>query len=116
MEDYVRAVYDELGPGYSESVYHNAFEVVLRQNSVQYETERVVPIMFKEHAVGNVRCDLIVHGASPEVPATIVEFKAVAKLRPCDVLQLKNYLKLTGIAHGLLVNFGPSLEIQSITE
>ena len=113
MEDYVRAVYDELGPGYSESVYHNAFEVVLRQNSVQYETERVVPIMFKEHAVGNVRCDLIVHGDSS---STIVEFKAVAKLRPCDVLQLKNYLKLTGIAHGLLVNFGPSLEIQSITE
>jgi GxxExxY protein len=50
-----------LGPGYSERVYHNAMEVVLRKNGVPYETERIVPIVFEGHTIGNLRADIIIN-------------------------------------------------------
>jgi len=33
-----------LGPGYSERVYHNGMEVLLRKAGIPYETERIVTI------------------------------------------------------------------------
>lgn len=104
MEAIANHVYTQLGAGYSEAVYHRAFEVMLRKNGIQYETERIVPIVFEGHVIGNVRCDLIVGD-------TIVELKSISKLRDQEKQQITNYLKLTGMKRGLLVNFGPSLEV-----
>lgn len=104
MQAIAEHVYNTLGAGYSEAVYHRAFEVMLRKYGMQYETERIVPIMFENHVIGNVRCDLIVGDI-------IVELKSISKLRDQEKQQLTNYLKLTGLKRGVLVNFGPSLEI-----
>lgn len=92
-------VWDSLGPGYSERVYHNAFEVALRMNSVNYETERIIPIFFQGHNVGNVRADLILD------QHMIVELKSIVKLKEENRNQIRNYMKLTGINSGMLVNF-----------
>ena len=89
----------ELGPGYSERVYHNALEVLLRKNNIPYETERIIPIVFQGHTIGNLRGDLIVDGK------LIVELKAVKSLTSQNTTQAHNYIKLTGIPHALLVNF-----------
>jgi GxxExxY protein len=94
-------IYENLGPGYSESVYHRAFEVLLRKNGVPYETERIVPIVFEGHTIGNLRVDLIVNGTC------IVELKAIAKLNESAKIQTKNYMRLTGLTNALLVNFPP---------
>ena len=106
-------VWDSLGPGYSERVYHNAFEVALRMNSVSYETERIIPIFFQGHNVGNVRADLIIE------QSMIVELKSVVKLKDDNRNQIRNYMKLTGITKGMLVNFpsvsGP-VEIEVFTD
>ena len=71
IQQYARHVYKVLGPGYSERVYHNAMEVVLRKNGVHYETERIVPIVFEGHTIGNLRADLILNNK------TVVELKSV---------------------------------------
>ena len=71
IRDYAEHVYKVLGPGYSERVYHNAMEVVLRKNGVHYETERIVPIVFEGHTIGNLRADLILNNK------TVVELKSV---------------------------------------
>ena len=92
-------VWDSLGPGYSERVYHNAFEVALRMNSVNYETERIIPIFFQGHNVGNVRADLILD------QHMIVELKSIVKLKEENRNQIRNYMKLTGLKSGMLVNF-----------
>ena len=42
----------------------------------------------------------------------VIECKAVDKLIDIHELQLKNYLKATGIEVGLLLNFGRQLEIR----
>lgn len=92
-------VWDSLGPGYSERVYHNAFEVALRMNSVNYETERIIPIFFQGHNIGNVRADLILD------QHMIVELKSVTKIKEENRNQIKNYMRLTGLSIGMLVNF-----------
>jgi GxxExxY protein len=95
-------IYRNLGPGYSERVYHNAFEVILRKKGIQYESERVIPIMFMGHAIGNVRADLVIEGE------TVVELKSIKNLTSSTRIQVDNYMKLTGLKKGLLVNFqGP---------
>jgi GxxExxY protein len=92
-------VWDSLGPGYSERVYHNAFEVALRMNSVSYETERIIPIFFQGHNVGNLRADLVID------QCVIVELKSVVKLKEENRNQIKNYMKLMSLDTGILVNF-----------
>lgn len=94
-----RQVYSQLGPGFSESVYHNAMEVLLRKASYEYETERIVPIEFEGHTIGNLRADLIVN------KSLIVELKAVKALTPGMQTQVKKYLQLLDLSQGLLVNF-----------
>ena len=96
-------VYRELGPGYSERIYHNAMEVLLRKNGIPYETERIIPVVFEGHTIGNLRGDLIVD------KNMIVELKAIKSLGPQNTIQAKNYIKLTGIPRAILVNFPQSL-------
>ena len=42
----------------------------------------------------------------------ILELKSIKELHPANEAQLTNYLKGTGIEIGLLINFGPSVEIK----
>ena len=109
MEDikkYANHVYTTLGFGHSERIYHNAMEVMLRKHNIQYETERIVPITFEGHVIGNMRADLIVENN------IIVELKSTKSLNESMKQQLKNYLKLTGLTQGLLINFPQILSDQ----
>lgn len=96
---FAKQVFSELGPGYSEAVYHRAMEVLLRKNNIPYETERIVPIKFQNHVIGNMRIDLIVNNE------VIVELKAISKINEAAKIQAGNYLHLTGLQSALIVNF-----------
>lgn len=98
-------IYEKLGSGYSERVYHNAFEVLLRRDQIPYETERIVPIVFEGHTIGSLRADLIVDGT------IVVELKAIKSLGSTQVQQCTNYLNLLNLNQGLVINFPqPSTE------
>jgi GxxExxY protein len=99
LEVLVRAVWEELGPGYTESIYHNALEVLLRRNGVSYETERIIPVCFQNHVVGNLRADIILQDC-------IIELKSVKSLTEPNRTQIKLYMKLLKVERGILVNFG----------
>lgn len=92
-------IWRSLGPGYSESVYHCAFEVGLRKAGVYYETERIVPVYYEGQNVGHVRADLIVDRS------VVLELKSVSKLNEVYRIQTRNYLKLLGLDRGFLINF-----------
>jgi GxxExxY protein len=94
-----RKIWETLGPGFSERVYHNAFEVELRLRGIFYETERILPITYEGHNVGNLRADLVIDGQ------TIVELKSTTKLKEEFENQARNYMRLTGIPSALLINF-----------
>jgi len=107
MLDLIKQVWAELGPGYTESIYHNALEVTLRLNGIQYETERIIPVTYKGHVIGNLRADIILNDC-------IIELKSVRALTEPNRDQIRNYMKLLNVSKGILVNFGPHLEIEEI--
>ena len=117
MEEFLknisRKIFEKLGPGYSERVYHNAFEVELRLAGIQYETEKILPVIYEGHTVGNLRADLIIEGR------TIVELKSVTKLKDEFRNQVRNYSRLTGLESGYLVNFpcvAGEVEVEHVTD
>lgn len=103
MENFLKIIstkiFEKLGPGYSERIYHNAFEVELRLRGIQYETEKILPVLYEGHTIGNLRADLIIEGR------TIVELKSVARLKDEFRNQVRNYANLTGLESGYLINF-----------
>ena len=94
-------IYSQLGPGFSERVYHNAMEILLRKDSIPYESERIIPIDFEGHNVGNLRADIIVN------KELVLEFKAIKSLTEASEIQAQNYLRLTGLKNALLINYPP---------
>ena len=112
IEALAKRIYTQLGSGYSERVYHNCMEVVLRKEGVQYESERIIPIYFEGHVVGNLRGDIIINNE------IVLEFKAVKTLNEVMESQVRNYLRLTQLKTGYLINFplhpGQMVEIRRI--
>jgi GxxExxY protein len=53
-------VYQKLGDGWGEEVYQKAMEVILREEGIDYEEQRVLPITFRGKVVGRGYPDLIV--------------------------------------------------------
>lgn len=89
-----------LGVGFLEKVYENGLAHRLEKAGMDVRTQ--VPIRVADEdgfVIGDYVADLLVDGV-------LVELKAVSALSPAHVAQLLNYLKATGIRHGLLVNFG----------
>jgi GxxExxY protein len=104
----LKNIHETLGPGYSEAIYHNALEVELRQMNIPYETERIIPIFYHDHVIGNLRADIIVDRSF------VIELKAVRSLTDEHIEQVRRYLRLTGLSRGLAVNFGKKLEMREV--
>ena len=110
-------IYNSIGPGYNEVIYHRAFEVGLRLNNIAYESEVVTPVIYQSHTIGHGRVDLIVHDLDTSnainalqpgaFTSVIIELKAIANLNNTDsIIQIKNYMKQHSIKDGLIINFG----------
>jgi len=93
-------VHRVLGPGLFERVYEPCFHYELGVRKLQFETQRVVRVLYKGMRFGaTYRVDLIVEGA------IVVEMKSVAALLPVHSAQVLTYMKLTNCPFGLLINF-----------
>lgn len=101
-------VYNELGEGFLESVYHNAMCIALNQAGLRSEREVALPVFFRGQVVGDFRADLIVSDC------VIVELKTVRALDHSHEAQLFHYLRSTKIEVGLLLNFGPRPQFKRI--
>jgi len=93
-------VHTVLGPGLLESVYAAALTYELRKREFRVATEVAIPVLYEGVDLGlHFRADLVVDGR------VILELKSVQALAPIHSKQLLNYLKLTGLPAGLLLNF-----------
>ena len=101
VKSFADEIYSQLGPGYSERVYHNAMEVLLRSKGIPYESERIVPVEFMGHVIGNLRADIIINNE------VVLEFKTIKTLNESAEVQGHNYLRLTGLKTAFLINFPP---------
>lgn len=92
-------VMKELGPGFLERVYKNALLMAMRQKELQVEVERSYNVIFRGKIIGRYVADLVVNDT------VIVELKCCENLIGEHQAQLFNYLKVSGLPVGLLVNF-----------
>ena len=90
----------QLGPGFLEKVYKNAMVVELRKLKLNFETEKLIQVLYDGIVVGEYRTDIVVEGK------LILELKATQDLSIANEVQLVNYLTSTQIDDGLLINFG----------
>ena len=67
-------VYNELGGGFLESVYHEALRIALKQAGLRVAIEVPVPVYFRGEVVGNFRADAIVN------ECVLLELKAIQVL------------------------------------
>lgn len=97
-------VYNELGYGFLESVCQAAMVMALTQSRLQVEQNVPFQVWFRGVSIGSFAADLIVAGK------VIVEIKSASALHPWNEAQLLNYLRVSSIEVGLLMNFGPKPE------
>ncbi len=94
-------LHNELGNGFSEKVYQDAFEVLLKENQIPYEREKHSQIVFHgvtlEH---DYFFDFLCYGK------IVVEMKACHELLKEFESQVINYTHAGGYQLGLLLNFG----------
>jgi GxxExxY protein len=99
-------VYNCLGYGFIESVYHNAVILELVKSRLKVESEKSIAVYYEGQIVGNFSADLVVESK------VIIELKARERLVEAHEAQLLNYLRSTKIEIGLLLNFGKSPEFK----
>ena len=93
-------VHTELGPGLLESAYENCLAYELRQNGMYIETQKPLPLVYKDVKLDcGYRIDLLV---DREV---VVEIKATNGIHDLHLAQTLTYLKLLNKEIGLLLNF-----------
>ena len=102
-------VMNELGTGFLESEYKNALFIAIKEKGLKIEVEKRFEVIFRNRKIGLYVADLIVE------EKVIIELKCCESLHGEHQAQLINYLKVSGILVGLLVNFGgDSLEWKRI--
>jgi GxxExxY protein len=92
-------VHQELGRGFRERIYHEAYRLELASRGISFESEKRILVKYKEWSIPGQKIDLIVEGL------VLVELKTVPKLRSFHRDQVISYLRTTGLRVGLLMNF-----------
>jgi len=99
-------VYNTLGYGFIEQIYHNAMIIELAAAGLKVETEKPIAVYYEGKIVGTFEADLVVEDK------VILEFKAKEAIHEAHEAQLTNYLRASNIEIGLLLNFGRKPEFK----
>ena len=95
-------VHKELGPGLNEYCYQEGMESQLKEQGIIFEREKKFhPIYHDKPLNAEYRLDFLCKND------IILECKAVSELTSAHRAQLFNYMRLTKLPCGILVNFIP---------
>lgn len=94
-------VHKELGCGFLEAVYQEAFEMELINQDIPFKREPKISINYKgKQLIKKYRADFVCYDQ------IIVELKALSELTSTHEGQVLNYLKASAFKVGILINFG----------
>ena len=95
-------VFNTLGFGFLESIYHKAMLIALSRADLKAESEKPLQVHYGEDVVGDFSVDIFVEDE------LVVELKSVENISKAHEVQLVNYLNALKKEVGLLINFGPT--------
>ncbi len=102
-------VLNELGHGLLEKPYENALVVEFKCCDIPFTQQPRYPVVYKGVQVGEYVPDLIAF------EKIIVETKTIERITDTERGQVLNYLKITGLNVGVILNFKhPKLEWERI--
>ncbi len=93
-------VHGELGFGFSERVYQNAFGIALRAAGLSVQEQAPIQVYYRGQVVGEYYADMIVE------KSILIELKSAGSILEEHEAQLLNYLKATEFEVGYLMNCG----------
>ena len=92
-------VLNTLGHGLAEKLYENALVVEFRLRGVSCSQQQRYTVRYKGELVGDYIPDLVVNDN------VIVDTKTVEKITEHEIGQMLNYLRITALPVGLIINF-----------
>lgn len=93
-------VHKILGSGLAEIVYHRALEEEFRIRDIQFKSEFVIPVFYKDRNLEcDFKCDFLVEDL------IVLEIKAVTQIMDIHKSQVLNYMNLLKVPKGILINF-----------
>lgn len=92
-------VLNEVGHGLNEKIYENSLVVLFKRNGIAFDQQRRFPVLFRGEQVGEFIPDLIAFGS------VIVDTKVIDRITDHERGQMLNYLRITKLRVGLIVNF-----------
>lgn len=103
-------LHKELGCGFKEKVYQDAFEVLLQENQIPYEREKRIQVVFHGVTLAHdFYYDFLLWGQIG------IEFKTFSEITGEFESQLINYLHVGKHKLGIILNYGSeSLEYKWI--
>jgi GxxExxY protein len=94
-------VHRRMQRGLYELFYSAALAVEFELRQIPFYKDRPIRLQYKGRALeGTYKIDFVCF------ETVVVEVKAVSALTPADESQLLNYLAMTNLERGLLINFG----------
>jgi GxxExxY protein len=95
----VFSVHNLLGSGLLESAYEGALVIELQRRGIPHSRQKIYPLYYKGELAGAYIADLVVDNK------IILELKSVRQLTNVMEAQLINYLRLSKVPVGYLINF-----------
>jgi len=92
-------VLNEIGHGLKEKIYENALTVLFKLNGVAFDQQRRFPVVFRGVEVGEFVPDLVAFGS------VIADAKVIDRITDHERGQMLNYLRITKLRVGLILNF-----------
>jgi len=92
-------VLNTLGCGLLEKPYENALVVEFRLKGIPFQQQSRFPVIYKSIQVGEYIPDLIAFNQ------VVIDTKVIECIGNNERAQLINYLKITGLRVGLILNF-----------
>jgi GxxExxY protein len=88
-----------LGPGFLEAVYEEALAQEFDLRGIHYERQKTFDVPYKVKTAGIYRADFVVEGK------VVVDTKAIKHITEIEEALILNYLKVTKLHVGLVLNF-----------
>ena len=94
-----------IGHGLHEKPYENSLAVEFRNRGIAFEQQRSFPVVWRDTRVGGFIPDLIAYGK------IVIDTKTIDRITDIERGKMLNYLRITGLPIGLIINFKkPKLE------